>query len=275
MNNSEVAHHFIYHSSEAKGSNFSCINNNIYSFSSLMATIDREKKIILIDQRISHYSNSSQKHRNHLFRAIPSHYSVFEWHRNDGSYIDSQYHKILLFVEKQLRARKTLYYGQIVKLIDLCNKYAELFIEEVSIEDKALLNDINNIDIKEIESSSKNLIEENKAKLLALKIKKDAQRQEARQNNLNKFLGHSNVVFDPDYNYVYLKVVDDILYTSNSIQVPLKDAIVLYKAYLSGKNILNANLSHYTVFKVSKTSVTIGCTTISAVELNRVLSEYL
>ena len=275
MNNSQVAHHFIYDSSEAKGSNFSCNNNSIYSFSSLMATIDREKKIILIDQRISTYSNSSQKHRSHLLRAIPSNYSVFEWHLNDGSFIETQYNKILLFIGKQLRARKTLYYGQIIKLIDLCNEYVKLFQEEVSAEDKELLNDINNIDIKEVESSSKNLIEANEARIMALKIKEDEKRQEARQNHLNKFLGHSNVVYDPNYNSVYLKVIEDKLYTSNSITVNVIEAITLYKAYLAGKNILKARLGHYVVGKVSKTSVTIGCTTISAIELNRVLSKYL
>ena len=275
MNNSQVAHHFIYNSSEAKGSNFSCNNNKLYSYSSLMATIDREKKIILIEQGISTYSNSSQKHRSHLLSAIPSNYSVFEWRKDDGSFIETKYHQILIFIGKQLRARKTLYYGQIVKLIDLCNEYAKLFKEEVSEEDKTLLNNINTIDIKEVESSSKHLIEANEASLLALKIKEDEKRQKARQNNLNKFLGHSNVVFDPNYDSVYLKVVDNTLYTSNSIQVPSKDAVTLYKAYLAGKNILNAMLGNYVVVKASKTSVTIGCTTISAVELNRVLSQYL
>ena len=275
MNNSQVAHHFIYESSQAKGSNFSCNDNNIYSYSSLMATVDREKKIILIDQRISTYSNSSQKHRNHLLRAIPSNYSVFEWHWSDGSFIETQYHKILLFIDKQLRARKTLYYGQIIKLIDLCNEYVKLFQEEVSAEDKALLDDINNIDIKEVESSSKDLIEANNNRLLALKAKEDKKYQESRQKELNKFLGHSNVIYDPNYNSVYLKVIEDKLYTSNSITVNVMEAITLYKAYLAGKNILNARLGHYVVGKVSKESVTIGCTTISAIELNRVLSKYL
>ena len=275
MNNPQVAHHFIYESSEAKGSNFSCKNNNLYSFSSVMATIDREKKIILVDQRISHYSNSSQKHRSNLLRAIPSHYSVFEWNWNDGSFVDSQYHVILELIHKQSRARKVDYSNQIARLIDLCNKYVELFQEEVSEEDHILLDLINTIDIQELLLSSQHLIKANRDRIQALKAKEDAQRQEARQNNLDKFLGHSSVVYDPNYNSVYLKVVDDILYTSNSIQVPLKDAIVLYKAYLSEKNILNASLSNYTVVKASKTSVTIGCTTISATELNRVLIEYL
>ena len=275
MNNPQVAHHFIYESSEAKGSNFSCKNNELYSFSSVMATIDREKKIILIDERISHYSNSSQKHRSNLFRAIPSHYNVFEWHWNDGSFIYTQYHQILLLIGKQSRARKVDYSDQIARLIDLCNKYVELFQEEVSAEDHILLSEINTINIQELLSSSQHLIEANKARILALKVKEDEKRQESRQKELNKFLGHSNVIYDPDYNSVYLKVIEDKLYTSNSITVNVMEAITLYKAYLAGKNILNARLGHYVVGKVSKESVTIGCTTISAIELNRVLSKYL
>ena len=275
MNNSQVAHHFIYDSSEAKGSNFSCINGRLYSYSSIMATIDRERQVILIDQRISNYSNSSRKHRNHFLRAIPSNYSVFEWNWNDGSFIGSKYHQILLLIGKQSRARKIDYSNQIERLIDLCNEYAELFKEEVSAEDHILFNQINTINMSELLSSSQHLIEANKTRILALKAKEDEKRQESRQKELNKFLGHSNVVYDPNYNSVYLKVIEDKLYTSNSITVNTMEAITLYKAYLAGKNILNARLGHYVVGKVSKTSVTIGCTTISAIELNRVLSEYL
>ena len=275
MNNSQVAHHFIYDSSEAKGSNFSCINGRLYSYSSIMATIDREKKIILIDQSISTYSNSSQKHRNHLLRAIPSNYSVFEWHWTDGSFIETQYYVLLNLLDKQSRARVYDYSNQIAKIIDLCNEYVELFQEKVSAEDHILFDQINTIDIHELLLSSQHLVEANKARLLALKIKEQEKHKEARQKELNKFLGHSNVTYDPNYNSVYLKVIEDKLYTSNSITVNVMEAITLYKAYLAGKNILNARLGHYVVGKVSKESVTIGCTTISAIELNRVLSKYL
>ena len=275
MNNSQVAHHFIYESSEAQGSNFSCNGSKLYSYSSLMATIDREKKIILIDERISHYSNSSQKHRSHLLRAIPSDYSVFEWYWKDGSFVEAQYNVILNLIGKQSRARKVDYSNQIAKLINLCNKYVELFQEEISSEDHILFDQINTIDIHELLLSSQHLIEASRARIMAIKVKEQEKHQESRQKELNKFLGHSNVVYDPNYNSVYLKVIEDKLYTSNSITVNVMEAITLYKAYLAGKNILNARLGHYVVGKVSKESVTIGCTTISAIELNRVLSKYL
>lgn len=275
MNNTQVAHHFIYNSSQAQGSNFSCNNGRLYSYDSIIATIDRESNVILIDERISNYSNSSRKHRNHLFRAIPSTYKVFEWRWQDGSFIECKYNSILGMIDKQSRARVYDYSMSIAQSIDLCKDYAKCFTDNISEYDNQLLADINTINVQELLSSSAHLVESNKQRLLAQKEKENAERQEARQNNLNRFLGTTDVIFDPNYNSVYLKVVDDTLYTSNSIKVQLSDAITLYKVYLSGKNILNAKLGHYTVVKASKESVTIGCTTISAVELNRVLSVYL
>lgn len=275
MNNSQVAHHFIYDSSSAQGSNFSCNDNNIYSFSSLMATINREKKIILIDQRISTYSSSSHKHRSHLLRAIPSNYSVFEWRKDDGSFIEAQHDIILQLIGKQSRARKVDYTNQIERLVDLSIEYSQVLKEEVEESDLELLHWLKSINMSELIASSKDLIEANNNRLLALKVKEQEKHQESRQKELNKFLGHSNVVYDPNYNSVYLKVIEDKLYTSNSITVNTMEAITLYKAYLANKNIIGARLGHYVVGKVSKTSVTIGCTTISAIELNRVLSKYL
>lgn len=80
MNNESVAHRFIYEEkTSAKGSNFSFEYDRLYSFYSILAKINREKKIIYIDSNIAGYSHSSQKHMNHLRRAIPGNYSVFEW----------------------------------------------------------------------------------------------------------------------------------------------------------------------------------------------------
>ena len=275
MNNSELAHHFIYDSSATQASNFSCNNNSLFSFSSLMATIDREKKIILIDERISTYSNSSHKHRNHFLRAIPSIYSVFEWYWRDGSFIYEQYNKILLLLSKQSRARKVDYSDKVERLIDLSIEYSELFKENIKESDLIMLEELKQINIQELLSSSKDLIESNKQRLLAIKTKENEEKQESRQKDLNKFLGHNNLIFDPNYNSVYLKIIEDKLYTSNHVTVNLYQAITLYKAYLSGKKIIGATLGNYVVGKSSKESVTIGCTTISAIELNRVLSEYL
>ena len=276
MRNENVAHSFIYdEDSEGKGSNFKFIKNKLYSYNSLMARIDRNKKIILIDEHISDYSNTSRKHRSNLLKAIPSNYSVFEWRWRDSSYIESQYNLIIEMLHKQSRARTSDYSKSIANAISSCTDYEIEFPEEISENDKELLIDILRINVQELISSSSHLIEKSKEKLIALKAKDDERKQDSKQLLLNKFLGHSNVKFNPNYNSVYLKVIEDKLYTSNSIIVNVIEAITLYKAYLAGKNILNARLGSYTVLKSSKESVTIGCTTISAIELNRVLGKYL
>lgn len=275
MNNEQVAHRFIYNNDSAQGSNFRFNGNRLYSYRSLMATIERDRKIILIDEKISCYSNTSKKHRNHLLRAIPSNYKVFEWRWQDGSFIEYKYNSILGMIDKQSRARVYDYSRSIAESIDLCKDYAKCFPGNISEYDNQLLVDINTINVQELLSSSAHLIESNKQRLLALKEKENSKRQESRQKELDKFLGNNTVKFDQNYNSVYLKVVEDILYTSNSIQIPIYPAIVLYKKYLAGKNIINERLGNYVVGKASQESVTIGCTTISAIELNRVLSIYL
>lgn len=275
MRNENVAHCFIYNEdSEEKGSNFSFKGNKLYSYTSLMARINRDKKTILIDEHISDYSNTSRKHRRNLFKAIPSIYSVFEWRWKDSSYIESQYNLIIEMLDKQSRARTSDYSLNIANAISSCTNYEIEFPEEISENDKELLIDILQINVQELISSSSHLIEKSKEKLIALKAKDNERKQDSRQLWLNKFLGNNSVKFDPNYNSVYLKISGDTLYTSNSIQVPLRDSFILYKKYTDGKDIVGKKLGCYTVLKSSKESVTIGCTTISAIELNRVFGEH-
>ena len=279
MNNEVVAHKFIYgEKTSAKGSNFSFEYDKLYSYYSTLAKIDREKKIIYIDSNIAGYSNSSQKHANFLRRATPGYYSVFEWDFSED-FITCKRNEIFKLIDMESRARKVSYLPQIKRIIDNVNKYIEVHqIKKLSKESKVHLKDIKSIDIDNLIESSSEVIKKDQERLLKAKKLEDKKRQDSRQNNLDKFLGQvynksdkSTVKFDPNYNSVYLKINGDEIFTSNSIRVPLKESLVLYKRYLDGKNILGINLGHYSVVKSSKESVTIGCTTISAFELNRVL----
>ena len=279
MNNEVVAHRFIYgEKTSAKGSNFSFEYDRLYSYDSILAKINREKKIIYIDSNIAGYSHSSQKHTTHLYRAIPGNYSVFEWDFSED-FITCKRNEIFKLIDMESRARKVSYLPQIKRIIDNVNKYIEVHkIKKLSKEVKVHLKDIKSIDIDNLIESSAGVIKKDKERLLRIKKLEDKKRQEARQKNLDKFLGQvynksdkSTVKFDPNYNSVYLKINGDEIFTSNSIRVPLKESLVLYRRYLDGKNILGISLNHYSVVKSSKESVTIGCTTISAFELNRVL----
>ena len=279
MNNEVVAHRFIYgEKTSAKGSNFSFEYNRLYSYYSILAKIDREKKIVYIDSNVSGYSHSSQKHTNHLHRAIPGNYSVFEWDFSDD-FIACKRNEIFKLIDMESRARKVSYLPQIKRIIDNVNKYIEVHeIKKLSKEVKAHLKDIESIDIDNLIESSAEVIKRDKERLLKIKKLEDKKKQESRQNTLDRFLGQvynksnkSTIKYDPNYNSVYLKVDGESIKTTNSIVVPLRESLALYRAYLSGKNIHGLNLGNYSVVKSSKDSVTIGCTTISAFELNRVL----
>lgn len=277
MNNESVAHNWVYgDKSISRGSNFSCDGSRLYSYHSLLAKIDRDKKIVYVNSRIAGYSNSSRKHANHMHRAIPSFYEIFEWDFGNNIY-EERLEKILKLLDMQSRARSRDYSLEIKKLILNTKKYSEIHPLEKK-DDKKILKEILSIDIDNIIESSKELIKRDKERKEKERKAENKKYQEARQKNLDSFLEQkydkkdkSTVKFDPNYNSVYLKIKGDEIFTSNSIRVPLKESLVLYRRYLDGKNILGISLNHYSVVKSSKESVTIGCTTISAFELNRVL----
>lgn len=277
MNNESVAHNWVYgDKSISRGSNFSCDGSRLYSYHSLLAKIDRSKKVVYVNSEIAGYSNSSRKHANHMYRAIPSSYDIFEWDFSSNIY-EERLEKIMKLLEMQSRARSRDYSLEIKKLIVNTKKYSEIHISN-SKREKQILKEILSVDIDNIIESSKELIKRDKERKEKEKKAENKKFQETRQRNLDSFLGQkynpkdkSTVKFNQNYNSVYLKINGDEIFTSNSIIVPLDKSLVLYRRYLDGKNILGINLEHYSVVKSSKESVTIGCTTISAFELNRVL----
>ena len=281
MNNESVAHRFIYgEQTSAKGSNFSFEYDRLYSYDSILAKINREKKIIYIDSNIAGYSNTSRKHTNYLYRAIPGYYSVFEWEFCED-FITCKKNEIFKLIDMESRARRVSYLPQIERIIDNVYEYIKVHgIKKLSKKSKAHLKDIESIDIDNLIESSAEVIKRDQERLLKIKKLEDKKKQDSRQNNLDRFLGQvysksnkSTVKYDPNYNSVYLKVDDESIKTTNSITVPLRESLALYKAYLSGKNIHGLNLGNYSVVKSSKESVTIGCTVISAKELDRVLGK--
>ena len=281
MNNEVVAHRFIYgETTSAKGSNFSFEYDKLYSYYSTLAKINREKKIVYIDSKIAGYSNSSRKHTNYLYRAIPIDYSVFQWEFSED-FITCKKNEIFKLINMEARARKVSYLPQIKRIIDNVNKYIEVHqVKKLSKEVKAHIKDIKSIDIDNLIESSAEVIKKDKERLLRIKNLEDKKKQEYRQNILDKFLGQvysksnkSTIKYDPNYNSVYLKVDDESIKTTNSIVVPLRESLALYRSYLSGKNIHGLKLGNYSVVKSSQDSVTIGCTVISAKELDRVLGK--
>jgi hypothetical protein len=215
-----------------------------------------------------------------MHRAIPSYYKVFEYDFSEGAF-EYYFNSIMLLIQKQLKARKWDYTQQILKLIQEAKDFAELKHVKKDIHLRQILE----IDTSKLEESYSKVKDKIEKQIAAKKKKDDALNQLSRQNNLDRFLiqtynskDKSTVKFDPNYKGVYLKTDDNLrlLYTTNGIIVKLINALLLYEHYLNDfKSVMGKKLEHYTVVKSSETEVTIGCTTISAKELKRVLSKYL
>ena len=283
MRNEQVAHKWIYNTStlgEAQGSNFSYKMNKLYSYGSMLAIIDRKAKVIKVDYRIANYSKSSRRHAAHMRKAIPSDYKVFTC---NFAYDPFEYYleEIMIFLKKQQKVRVYDYTNKILSLIQEAKDLAEF----ESVKKNIYLKQILEIDTFKLQESYDKVKDKIEKQIAAKKKKDDKLKQESRQNNLDRFLEQtynskdkSTVKFDPNYKGVYLKIDDELgcVYTTNGITVLLVNALLMYRHYLNDfKSIIGKKLEQYTVVKSSETEVTIGCTTISAKELKRVLSKYL
>lgn len=282
--NEEICHKFIYakegESYDYASYKMSFHGKKIYSYNSVLAYIDREAETLVVEDRIANYSNTSRKHFGCLMSATPSYYNVF---RTDISNpLNFYINKINDLLILQARARKRDYTRKIRNYIKEAYNYTTFFKQDKrSAEYKAILNFYNNID--DLAAQTQAVLDyqaEEVKRQKAEKAKRDKKNQEAKNNYLTNFLSddESGAIkpnkFDPNYNSVYLKKVGDLLYTTNSIKVDFNSALALWKRYISGKYIIGIKLEQYTVVKSSQDSVTIGCTTISRKELERIFKNY-
>ena len=283
MNNESVAHKWVYddgRNSEAGGSNFSYRYDRLYSYNSVLAKIDRQEKVVLVDENISGYSNSSRKHANHMHRAIPSYYKIIEY-PFDAEPFEYYYHKIMECIKLQKRARVTDYSYQIKKYINQANNLAEY----KKAKSNKFLKMINKIDVDKIIESSADLIKKYQENLDKKKKLEDKKNQESRQKRLDSFLDQkydpknkNTIKYNPKQIGVYIKHNEErnSIQTSNSIEVPAPQSLIMYKMYLKDPElIIGKKLENFTVIEAKKDYVKIGCTTISAKELERVLSKLI
>lgn len=282
--NEEICHKFIYanegESYKYASYNVSFSGKKLYSYNSVLAYIDREARILVVEDRIANYSNTSRKHFNCLMSAAPSYYNIFRTDTSNplGFYIDKINELLIL----QAKARKRDYTRQIRDYIKEAYLYTTFFKQDKRSADyKAIMTFHNNID--DLAAQTQAVLDyqaEEAKRQKAEKAKRDKKYQESRNANLMNFLSddESGAIkpksFDPNYNSVYLKKVGDLLYTTNSIRVNFNSALALWKRYISGKDIIGLKLEQYTVVKSSQDSVTIGCTKISRKELERIFKNY-
>ncbi len=283
-NNSAIAHNFIYGIS-SKGSNFYSSDYNyiseLHSYSSLMAIKFKSENLIIISSHIAGYSNTSCKHHNHLQRAINNENIIYvndischdnSSNNNPYAYLnnDTLNDKIYEYIEvskKQKKARKRDYSSILNKLINelkLIVKYGT--IDKRKTNYKTYLSIINNIDLDTLLNDA---IEEEKKQLKRDTLK----RYKSNLKQLETFTGVSLKSYSKSElnNFNFLKIDGDYLLTSGHVKVLIKEACILYKMLISGRDIVGKKIAYYTIIKHDKKSVKIGCHNILLKELERVL----
>lgn len=274
MNKTEaIPHKWVYadegDSYDYNSYNMSFYDTKLYSYNSVLARMDRINDVICIDLSIANYSHTSGRHHRYLLGAIPRHrFTVFTFPFHESDVPAWYLGQCMDLLDKQSRARKRDYTSEVVSYLNEVWKYMSIYgIDKRT----AVYHNLSRLyhNQHDMLAQVADVIEADKKAKLKAKRKHDKQMQKSRQDRLDKFTG-GGVKFDPDYDGVYLKVDGDKLRTTNSICVDLKPAQLLYDRWSTGKNILGAQLSHYTVVKSTNKSVTIGCTTIGAQELHRI-----
>ena len=275
-NNQQVAHSFAYGNDE-NGSNFYSEENGtlLYSYSSLMAR--KFNDLILVSEDIATYSNTSQKHHSHFYRAC-NHWDIVYVSELDKygkleDFLDQRElnivnNKLIELHKKQSRARTRDYSPEIQKQLtkgSMCLKYGK--IDKRSKVYKIFMDFKNGINPEEL--IQKSIEEEKKQNKLIAK-----QKFQTKVKQFEKFTGVKCPYTKPtDLNYNWIKIDEDKLRTNSWVAVPLDDARKLYRAFKSGIKVVGQKIDHYTILDANKDLVQIGCHKILVKELDRVLGE--
>jgi hypothetical protein len=276
MNNSQVAHNFAY-GKDGNGSNFYSEYSGtlLYSYSSLMAR--KFGSIILVDKYIANYSNTSQRHHSHLYRACNhmdiiyvselDKYGRLEEFLNQRE-LNLVNNSLIELYKKQQRARKRDYSYEINKELykgSMCLCYGK--IDKRSKVYKIFMDFKNGINPEEL--IQKSIEEEKKRNKLIAK--------QQFKNKVEQFERFTKVkcpyTKPTDLQYNWIRIEEDKLKTNSWVSVPLDEAIKLYRAFKKGIKVVGQKIDHYTILSANKDLVQIGCHKILVKELDRVLGE--
>ena len=278
-NNENVAHGFVY-GENGKGSNYSSVDNTLYSYNSILARKDLD--LIIISSTIANYSSTSNRHNLHLSRALNyDHDNIITVYR-ELNYNESRKDldkfdlldntKIIKdLLKKQSKARKANYFyaidniiknGQNIIKFGNIDKRSIIYKEYV-----ALVNQDLKKDYKEIIAGD--IIEDKKRekKAAAAVYKRNLEKIENFTGSCMKKYSKSDLAkFD------FLVIREDQLCTNRSVCVDLKAAKTLYKMLVAGKKINGLKIGYYTILSHNDKFIIIGCHKILITELKRVLA---
>ena len=267
--------------------------DKIWTYNVTLAMKDDELKKVLINGQT--YSNTSDEHLRQVTSACPYRGSPFIYLYHGLDYlsledeVQSAIRKVDTILKKQLRARSRYYLDEIPLIVDNIERLQSYLKNKDRVHYKynkplrknhKLLNKLRKLaetgknlesvkDYTSIIEAQKRKAERDRKKLFK------AQLDMATKRHLEWYSDSETIPtkLTQDFIGVYLKIVGDTLHTSNRVSVPLKGAKLLYKRWVSGKDIKGLTLGVYTVVSATKSKVQIGCTTINAEELHKVLGD--
>ena len=287
FSNESVGHAFVYHENK-KGSNFESEGNKLWSYSSILAM--RNDGIIFIAYNIANYSSSSQRHASHLNKAIgwntpQREKTVYVYSNIEGIInrdrehlkreLDYTVKAIQGLLLKQSRARTASYFDEIdFRIRNMQKILAYSKVDKRSTEYREFMKFSN---IEDIRANYKDLIAQH-SKDMQKKMKKEITKRHKKQ--YDKIKGFTDMTpkqmkVYSKYDlatYDFLRRRGSELCTSQNLCVNLREAQILYKMLVAGKDIIGKKISYFTILGYNETVVKIGCHNILRKELERVLA---
>jgi hypothetical protein len=281
--NSEVAHIFAQRiQNEGRANNMFFEDDTIYSYGrhfELAKFIDFNDKKYLFVNTYS-FSNSTSKHLGHVIGAINKNIidKVFYFDFKNKGYSYNTYYSFDLKKEslkeiiidliskakgqfqKQLRARENSYLNtQGLAYIEQAQSLLNEFYMILEGEDITLSNSI--YDLSE-------LIEKSKNKAFQIEQTREERNKEKRAKEIERETEFLSKWINKEYNYplynlpVHVRINGEELQTSHGAKVPLKEALIMFKGILEGKNYEGKKIGMFTVNKQHEDCIKIGCHTI-------------
>jgi hypothetical protein len=293
---SELAHVFAQRNqTEGRANSMFFENDVIYSYGrhfELAKFIDYNNKKYLFVNTYS-YSNSTSKHQGHTIGAINKTIvdKIFYFDFKNKGYSYNTYYSFELNkeslketildliskakeqFEKQLRARENSY----------LNTQGLAYIEQA----QSLLNEFYMIlEGEEINLSNSiyelsELIEQSKNKAFQIEQTREQRNKERRAKEIEREAEFLSKWINKEYNYplynlpVHVRINGEELQTSHGAKVPLKEALIMFKGILEGKNYEGKKIGMFTVDKQHEDFIKIGCHTIYFNNVSSLLNSLL
>ncbi len=277
-NHSEVCHVWAQQrQSEGKASRIFFEDKSIYSYGRHfeMARFIDADTVFVTTRR---YSVSTAKHLS-IVRGAVTHKTVFQVPSFTNHVENVQYYieRARGYFDKAKRARTSTTYllGAAKRTVTTLREYLDLFptpIPESHAELWTALDHGTYLDGDVQAALLKKEREARKAELESQRLAREAREREE-QERLEKWIAGELV-----YGYfsaMRLRVREDQVETTHGAKVPVIEARKLYRALKAGIDVAGQHIGHYTVTRLDKEEIVIGCHNIPLTEIERIAPQVM